>query len=181
MNNNEAHIIQQILKGETELYAYFLDTYGQRVFHLIVQIVSNDEDAQELTQDTFLKAFQHLSSFKQESCFSTWIYRIAYNTGLSATRKKKFDTIAMDEALLANISESEVDDALNDESKERFSKLNNAINKLAPDERALINLFYQEEKPLSEIALILSLTESNAKVKLHRLRKKLCVLIKQEE
>mgnify|MGYP000432384018 FL=1 len=94
MENDETHIIHRILKGETSLYEYFLDKYSQQVFILIIRIVENQEDAEELTQDTFLKAFEHLSSFKAESSFSTWIYRIAYNTAISATRKKKQELIS---------------------------------------------------------------------------------------
>ena len=93
MGNDETHIIHRILKGETSLYEYFLDKYSQQVFILIIRIVENQEDAEELTQDTFLKAFEHLSSFKAESSFSTWIYRIAYNTAISATRKRKQELI----------------------------------------------------------------------------------------
>ena len=181
MENNETHIIRRILKGETALYENFLNQYGQQVFSLIARIICNQEDAEELTQDVFLKAFQHLSSFKAESSFSTWIYSIAYNTAISATRKRKFDTFAMDDTLLANISEQQVDETLNDESEEMIIKLNRAIEKLNSDERALITLFYYEEKTMNETALILGLTESNAKVKLHRIRKKIYVLIKQEE
>ena len=173
MENDETHIIHRILKGETSLYEYFLDKYSQQVFILIIRIVENQEDAEELTQDTFLKAFEHLSSFKAESSFSTWIYRIAYNTAISATRKRKQELIVMDSAMLMNISDQQIDDALNDESGERVGKLNKAIKKLDAEERALISLFYNEEKTIGEIALILGLTESNAKVKLHRIRKKI--------
>ena len=72
MEYDEAHIIQDVLEGKTSRYEYFLDKYGQQVFTLIVRIVASQEDAEELTQDTFLKAFRHLSSFKAESNFSTW-------------------------------------------------------------------------------------------------------------
>lgn len=173
MENDETHIIHRILKGETSLYEYFLDKYSQQVFILIIRIVENQEDAEELTQDTFLKAFEHLSSFKAESSFSTWIYRIAYNTAISATRKRKQELIVMDSAMLMNISDQQIDDALNDESGERVGKLNKAIKKLDAEERALISLFYNEEKTIGEIALILGLTESNAKVKLHTNKKKI--------
>ena len=181
MGNDETHIIHRILKGETSLYEYFLDKYSQQVFILIIRIVENQEDAEELTQDTFLKDFEHLSSFKAESSFSTWIYRIAYNTAISATRKRKQELIVMDSAMLMNISDQQIDDALNDESEERVGKLNKAIKKLDAEERALISLFYNEEKTIGEIALILGLTESNAKVKLHRIRKKLYILITEAE
>ena len=160
MEYDEAHIIQDVLEGKTSRYEYFLDKYGQQVFTLIVRIVASQEDAEELTQDTFLKAFRHLSSFKAESNFSTWIYRIAYNTAISAVRKKKYDLFDMDDTLLANISDEQIDDTLNDESEEQIAKLN---------------------KPVSEIALILGMTESNTKVKLHRIRKKLYVLITNEK
>lgn len=160
---------------------HFLNTYGQQVFILVARIVSNQEDAEELTQDVFLKAFQHLSSFKGTSSFSTWIYSIAYNTAISNARKKKFDTFVMDDTLLANISDTQVDEALNDEGEEQIAKLNRAMEQLDSEEQALISLFYYEEKTLNEVALILGLTESNAKVKLHRIRKKIYVLMKQEK
>lgn len=181
MKDSDIHIIRRILNGETSLYEYFLNTYGQQVFNLIVRIVVSQEDAEELVQDTFLKAFQHLASFKGNSSFSTWIYSIAYNTAISHARKKKFDTLNMDDTLLANISDQQVDDVLNEEGEEQIVKLNKAIEQLNSDERALITLFYHEEKPLNEVAIILGLTESNAKVKLHRIRKKIYVLMKQEE
>lgn len=181
MKDGEINIIQRILNGETALYEYFLNTYGQQVFALVARIVSNQEDAEELTQDTFLKAFQHLQSFKGSSSFSTWIYSIAYNTAISSARKKKYDTFVMDDTLLANISDQQVDEALNDEGEERIARLNEAIKRLNTDERALISLFYYDEKTMNEVAFILGLTESNAKVKLHRIRKKIYVLMKEEE
>lgn len=134
------------LEGETALYEHFLNTYGQQVFILVARIVSNQEDAEELTQDVFLKAFQHLSSFKGTSSFSTWIYSIAYNTAISNARKKKFDTFVMDDTLLANISDTQVDEALNDEGEEQIAKLNRAMEQLDSEEQALISLFYYEEK-----------------------------------
>ena len=87
----------------------------------------------------------------------------------------------MDDTLLANISDEQIDDTLNDESEEQIAKLNKAMKKLDADERAVITFFYMEDKPVSEIALILGMTESNTKVKLHRIRKKLYVLITNEK
>ncbi len=181
MKHNEAHIIEEILNGKTNRYEYFLDKYGQQVFALVARIVSCQEDAEELTQDVFLKAFQQLSSFKAESCFSTWIYRIAYNAAISATRKQNHDVLHLDDAALANLKDAQVDEALEDESEEQLRRLTQAMEKLNADERALLTLYYREEKPLAEVAFILGMTESNAKVKLHRIRKKLYIIIKQEE
>lgn len=99
MKKDESYIITRILAGKTEEYAYFLDTYGQAVFALIVRMVNSEEDAEELTQDAFMKAFEHLSSFGGKSSFSTWIYRIAYNTALSFLRKKNVEQTMLDDNL----------------------------------------------------------------------------------
>ena len=181
MKKEESHIIKEILNGKTEQYEYFLDRYGQQVFVLVDRIVSCQEDAEELTQDVFLKAFQQLSSFKAESSFSTWIYRIATNLAISAVRKKRNDVLRLDDSVFANLSDTQVDEALEDDSEEQMERLQQAMNQLEADERALITLYYLEEKPLAEVAFILGMTEGNAKVKLHRIRKKLYVLIKNQE
>ncbi len=180
MKQDEAHIIQEILDGKTDRFEYFLNQYGQQVFRLVVRIVSSPEDAEELTQDIFLKAFQHMSSFQAESRFSTWIYRIAYNTAISEMRKKKESAIGWDDAMLARLSDEEVDDALDDDSEEQITRMNEALNRLEAHERAMITLFYMEDKSLAEIAFILGLKENHVKVKLHRIRKKLYVLMKEE-
>ena len=181
MKKEESHIIKEILNGKTEHYEYFLDRYGQQVFVLVDRILSCQEDAEELTQDVFLKAFQQLSSFKAESSFSTWIYRIATNVAISAVRKKRNDVLRLDDSVFANLSDTQVDAALEDESEEQMERLQQAMNQLEADERALITLYYLEEKPLAEVAFILGMTDGNAKVKLHRIRKKLYVLIKNQE
>ena len=181
MKKEESHIIKEILNGKTEQYEYFLDRYGQQVCVLVDRIVSCQEDAEELTQDVFLKAFQQLSSFKAESSFSTWIYRIATNLAISAVRKKRNDVLRLDDSVCANLSDTQVEEALEDESEEQMERLQQAMNQLEADERALITLYYLEEKPLAEVAFILGMTEGNAKVKLHRIRKKLYVLIKNQE
>ena len=181
MKKEEAHIIKEILNGKTEQYEYFLDRYGQQVFVLVDRIVSCQEDAEELTQDVFLKAFQQLSSFKAESSFSTWIYRIATNLAISAVRKKRNDVLRLDDSVFANLSDTQVDEALEDESEEQMERLQQAMNQLEADERALITLYYLEEKLLAEVAFILGMTEGNAKVKLHRIRKKLYIFIKDQK
>lgn len=179
MRTEEQHKIEHILAGKTEEFAYFLDTYGQQVFTLIVRMVDSKDDAEELTQDTFLKAFQHLSSFNGKSQFSTWIYRIAYNTALTALRKKHIEQTA-DEKLWNTISDTETDDILDDTSEERIERLRKALDRLPADERALITFFYEEEKSISEIAVITGQTEGNVKVKLSRLRKKLAIWMQEE-
>lgn len=154
---------------------------GNRFFSLIVRMVNSEEDAEELTQDTFMKAFEHLSSFNGKSSFSTWIYRIAYNTALSFLRKKNVEQTVIDDNQWNRISDTQIDDALNNESEEQIEKLQQALTKLTAEERALVTLFYEEEHSIQELAQILNLNEGNIKVKLHRLRKKLYVLMQKED
>ena len=77
-----------------------LDKYSRPVHSLILKVVRNREDAEELAQDVFMKVFKHLSSFKGECSFSTWIYRIAYNTAISETRKKRHEFLAIEESVI---------------------------------------------------------------------------------
>lgn len=181
MEKKELHIINLILAGKTNEFSYFLDTYDQQVFHLIVRMVGSEEDAQELTQDTFMKAFSSLRKFNGDSSFSTWIYRIAYNTTVSFLRKNDNETVHFDESQWNSISETQIDDALSPTTDDNLRRLRAAFRKLTADERILITLFYEEERSISEIAEILHLSESNVKVKLHRVRKRLYLLIKEAD
>lgn len=180
MKENGQHIIAAILAGKTDRFSYFLEQYGQQVFHLIVRMVTSQEDAEELTQDCFMKAFNHLSSFNGNSSFSTWLYRIAYNTALSFLRKETArQEIRITEQLWNTLSDEEVDQTLNTEDTVLIEKLQQLIKQLSPEEQAILTFYYEEEKTIQEIGYILHLSESNTKVKLHRIRKKLSILMKQ--
>ena len=156
-----------------------MDVYGQQVFTLVVRIVNSEEDAEEVTQDVFMKDYMNLSSFNGISSFSTWLYRIAYNTAISYTRKMKNEEYVVDDKVWNTISDTEVDDALSDESEAQIELLMNALQKLPPEDRALITLYYEEEKSVKEISSIFNLSESNVKVRLFRLRKKLYIEAKK--
>ena len=88
VQNEETQYIARILNGDTEAFSVFLDRYSRPLYVLIVQIVGCPEDAEELVQDVFLKAFRCLDSYKGECRFSTWLYRIAYNAAVSTTVKR---------------------------------------------------------------------------------------------
>ena len=172
VQNEETRYIARILDGETEYFSVLLDRYSRPLYSLIVQIVGCSEDAEELVQDVFLKAFRNLSNYKGECLFSTWIYRIAYNTAISATRKKKQEFFYVDD---------KADDILClTDDEERIAKLIHAIDRLTAEEKALITLFYYEERSMEEISEILKLSSGNVKVKLHRTRKKIYLLMNEE-
>jgi len=130
----------------------------------------------------FMKVFNKLGSFKGDSSFSTWIYRIAYNTAISDTRKNRPEYLAIEESAMANVSEEEVAGSLGVIGEnEQMTRLDAALELLSPGERAIVLFFYMESKGVEDIANITGLSVANVKVKLHRIRKKLFVLLKKME
>lgn len=178
----DTYYIERTLNGDVSCFTCLTDKYSRPIFSLVIKIVRSKEDAEELTQDIFLKIFKNLSAFKGECKFSTWVYRIAYNTALSAIRKKKEEWLAIDESVINNFPDSAVEDTFSESPEDRqVYLLDKALYLLPAEERALILLHYIEEKNIDEIAIISNLTNSNVKVRLHRIRKKLAILIKKME
>ena len=179
---SDNYYVEKIRIGEIECFAHLLERYSKQVFSLIVKIVDNREDAEELAQDVFVKAYTSLSSFRGDSSFSTWIYRIAYNVAISATRKKRRDIVSFDEYVMVNMLDESDESLMEDLDKEaRINCLNDAMEQLLPEERAMIMLFYKDGKSMEDIAFITGLTAMNVKTKIFRVRRKLFVLIKAME
>jgi len=163
------------------LFSYFLNRYSNSIYSLILRIVPTKEDAEELTQDTFLKAYRKLDTFKGDCSFSTWLFRIGYNTAISFVRRRKIIFPVIDENLLENIPDEAVETIFDqDDDESMLQRLEVAIEKLNAEEKALITLYYMEEKPVAELAIVLELTPENVKVKLFRVRKKLYVLMNSQ-
>jgi RNA polymerase sigma-70 factor, ECF subfamily len=174
----ETQLVKSIIDGDAKAFSVVVKHYQHPVHSLIKQIVWCREDAEDLTQEVFIKAFVKLSSFRGSSSLSTWLHRIAYNTAISAVRKKKLNYVECDEMVLANLPEADVDEALNREDDERLlHKMEEAIEKLEPEERALLSLYYKQGLPVMEVASIAGLSPENVKVKLYRIRKKIYYLI----
>lgn len=177
---DDLYYIQQTLDGKTEYFSRLVDRYSRPIYLLILKIIRRKEEAEELTQDVFVKTFRVLNTFKGDCRFSTWLYRIAYNTAISATRKKKQEVLYIEEQTINNVMDEQVDNALEDiEHQERLAQLERAIDLLPPDERGLISLFYLEEHSVEEVASITGLSPANVKVKLYRIRKKLYVIMEE--
>ena len=174
----DTYYIKRVQSGDTECFACLIDKYSRPIHSLVFRIVGNREDTEELTQDIFMKIYRNLDSFKGESNFSTWIYRIAYNTAISETRKKKYELLSFDDTVINNITESDVANAFGHVDKtEQIESLEKALKDLSPDERALILFFYMKDKSIDEISDITGFSVSNVKTKLHRIRKKLYILM----
>jgi len=166
--------IQKVLLGDISSYSCLVDNYKDMVFTLALKIVRNREDAEEVAQDSFVKAFQKLQTFKGESKFSTWLYTIVYRTAITKIRKKIVETTDVNEYVIDNhsvgFSISQLD-LLKSEEQKKYVKM--AIDVLPELDALLITLFYINENTFDEIIEITGLTMANVKVRLFRARKKI--------
>jgi RNA polymerase sigma-70 factor (ECF subfamily) len=145
------------------------------VFTLALRFTKSREDAEEISQDCFIKAYRALHTFKQTSKFSTWLYRIVYTTSMTFLRKKRLDTQSIDDESSIIQLESRISDLSSNEveHKSKMVFVNLAISRLLPDDAAIITLFYQGEQSLEEIGQTLGMEANTVKVKLHRARHRL--------
>lgn len=180
-NKEELKIIEQIKSGDLLSFRLLVDKYKNMAYHIAIQVVRNNEDAEEIAQDAFLKAYQSIKSFKGESKFSTWFYRIVYNMAISKTRKKKIDTSNIDDFQFSDEAVSDSFEAYAAlEQQEKSEQIRTALKKLKEEESLIISLFYLNENSVEEISEITNFTISNIKVKLHRARKKLFAILSEQ-
>lgn len=173
LNDNE--IISQVLSGDHQAYAGLVNRYQNYVFTLTLRIVKNREDAEEVAQDVFIKAYKYLADFKGASKFTTWLYTIVNNTCISFLRKKKLDLHSLDNEKVFEVADN-LDSGMRANMVEQKSKLamvNDAISLLSGDDAQVITLYYKAEQSLEETAQILGIEVNTAKVRLHRARTRL--------
>jgi len=179
-------LITAVLNGNTAVYSELVKRHQRFVFTLALRFTKNREDAEEVAQDCFVKAYRALGTFRQTSKFSTWLYSITYTSAMSALRKKRLTTISLDddEYTVQPVSPSSYSDTDTIEKKSAYVYLNQAIDSLLPDDAAIITLFYKGEQSLEEIGKVLFMEPNTVKVKLHRarvrLKEKLQYLLKDE-
>lgn len=171
---DDSYYIEQVLNGDKAAFTNLVNKHKDMVFTICNRICNRYEEAEEIAQDAFVKAFQALPTFKQKSKFSTWLYRIAYNTAISHTRKKKIETAAIDEQFIENYTLDTIYSNLEGmDEEEQVMIVEKALKELPSEENLMITMFYRKEMTIEEICNITGLTASNVKVKLHRIRKKL--------
>ncbi len=177
--------IERVLKGDTNAFSHLINKYKDMVFTLVIKIVKSQEDAEEVAQDSFIKAYQKLDSFKGQSKFSTWLYTIAYRNALTKVRKKKLETTDIDSYVIDNHKDDHEFpqiEAIKNNEQEKYVK--QAIENLGETDALLITLFYLNDNSIEEIQEITEMTQSNVKVRLFRARKRLykelSLLLKEE-
>ena len=170
----ELSYIEKIVGGDVSQYTYFINRYKDMAYTIAFRIVNNKQDAEEIVQDSFLKAYNALSKFKGDSKFSTWFYKIVVNTSLSKIKRKI--------SFSADVDLSEVGDALAENIEGAYSKLAKAEQKkiiqtalaaLEMEDSLLLTLYYLNQNSIEEISAITGIPPENIKMKLHRARKKM--------
>ena len=171
----DIEIISRVLKGDQQAYAELVNRYKNYVFTLALRFTKNREDAEEVAQDIFIKAYRSLADFKGTAKFSTWLYTVVYTTSITFLRKKKPEVQSLDNERVFELADNQDSgfSANQVEQKSRVSMVNDAIAMLNADDAQIITLFYKAEQSLEEIGAILGLEQNTAKVRLHRARQRL--------
>ena len=180
MTTNDQIIINKIIDGDTNAFSVLVEQYKDLVFTLALRMLKNREEAEEVSQDSFIKVYKSLHKFKGDSKFSTWIYKLTYNSCLDRIKKNKkhYNDVAIDEFTEHQVKT--IDNALDRlENKEREQAIQDCIAMLPNDDSFLLTLYYFEDQSLDEISKVLELAPNNVKVKLFRSRKKLATILKQ--
>jgi RNA polymerase sigma factor (sigma-70 family) len=181
----DEYYIREILKGDSGSFSQLVEKYSHLAFSLSMKLLNQREDAEEAAQDAFIKAYNSLRSFQSSSTFKTWFFRIVYNTSISKLRTRKNVEVKIEDV---KISDSELFSTestvgqLNTEDRQKY--LQAGLERLEPEERALLKMYYYDDFSMEEVSSITGMTVSNVKVKIHRSRKKLLqelkVILKDE-
>lgn len=174
-------LIQQAKAGQQMAFGMLVKRYERYALTLALRFVKNREDAHEVAQDAFLRAFRYLPDFRGDAKFSTWLYKIVYSTALNFLRKQNPDIQSLDDEKrpLSIPDEGGGDASRQMERADRNKALQRAIAMLSADDAGIITLFYLYEHSLEEICQIMDLSMSNAKTKLCRARQRLKSIVEE--
>tara|TARA_R110000868_G_scaffold164309_1_gene396779 strand:- start:416 stop:946 length:531 start_codon:yes stop_codon:yes gene_type:complete len=166
----EDEYIERVLSGDVEAFRYFLQTYKDMAFNIAVSIIKDNQYAEEIVQDSFMKAFDGLKSFNRTAKFKSWFYRIIVNESFQRLKKLKKEFKVLDNSEL--YKEENIESNL-DIKSDKLEQIEKTMKSLNSNERLAINLFYLEEYSLKEIVNITNWKLVQTKVILHRARKKI--------
>jgi RNA polymerase sigma-70 factor (ECF subfamily) len=177
---DDIYYIEDVRKGNVTAFSFLVERYQNMVYSLALKLLKNAEDAEEMAQDTFVKAFQKLDTYEGKSKFSTWLYSITYNACISELRKRRIQFSSLEEQRFSDQDEMKMYDYMSETKKEDQEKyLNLALGQLPEDDQVLVTLYYYENQSMEEISIITGLTVSNIKVKIHRARKRMYTLLQE--
>ena len=167
---SDIEIIDSITRGNTADFSLLINRYKDKAFSLLKRLLRNEMDAEEVLQDSFLKAYNSLKDFRQDAKFSTWFYRIVYNSGLTAIASKKRKIEQEMTSIDENFDISSVDNQIYATSENVRTYILNIVDKLPLRNAIVVILFYVDGLSLNEISGVLGTSLVNTKVLLHRSR-----------
>src|SRR5687767_5015377 len=181
-------LIDLAVGGEDKAYAKLLQRYKRPVYHMILKMVGNIDDAEDLTIESFAKAFKSLHKFKKDFTFSTWLFRIATNNTIDQIRKKKLNTMSIDNSFTDDNGDGisiEVEDENLDPQEETIKSqkaelIQVFVDKLPPKYQKLVRLRYFNELSYEEIAVELEAPLGTVKAQLHRARELMFEMVKNK-
>ena len=173
--DSDGLIVRQVQAGDVAAFDRLILKYRERVYGVVYNMTGNREDAADLTQDSFIKAFQSIHRFQGQSSFFTWLYRIAVNSTLTHLRKSRLRTFFSFEKINEEDKSSQVLNALTDKSgadrdlfvKELQEKLNEAMQKLSIKHRTVVTLFEIDGLSHEEIADVMNCSVGTVRSRLH--------------
>jgi RNA polymerase sigma factor (sigma-70 family) len=170
--------LRLVLEGNVSKFSYFIENYKNMAFSIAFRIVNNREDAEEIVQDAFLKAFKSLDKFRKDSKFSTWFYRIVVNSSLSKVRGKRPESNSIDADELDDVIVEDVESAYHSmDLSEQKKFIGDALEQLSVENRLLLTLYYLNENSIDEVTEITGIPQENVKMKLHRARNKMYAIL----
>jgi RNA polymerase sigma factor (sigma-70 family) len=182
---NQPELIVQLQQGDGQAFTKLVDQWQDMVFNTAVGIVQNEDDADDITQDVFIQVYQSVSSFKGESKFSTWLYRIVITKSLDHLKKKKRKKrFGFVQSLFGNNSDEEIHPTEFNhpgvliENKERAAELFNAMQQLPDNQRIAFTLHRLEGQKHQEIAAIMNLSVTAIESLIARAKRNLRQLLK---
>ena len=165
-------IVQKVIAGKVSEFLYFIETYKDMAFTIAFRITNSREDAEEIVQDSFLKAYKSLDTFRMESKFSTWYYKIVVNIALSVVRARR--NVISGIETFHDIEIREVESVYQKlEQSDQKKYIHMALDRLGDEDRLLLTLYYLNENTIDEVATITGLKRENVKMKIHRARNKM--------
>lgn len=166
-------ILNEVVSGNSASFNKIIMCFEKHVFSLSLRLLKHREEAEEVAQDAFVKAFLQVKTFKGKSRFSTWLYRITFNECMNRIRKNRKDFVVVNESAEGLEIENNADLWECLKHSERSFYLLKAIDKLNEEEQLMIMLYYQHERTIQEIEAITGIAQNTIKVKLFRSRQKL--------
>jgi RNA polymerase sigma-70 factor, ECF subfamily len=167
MTNEEQILVESVQRGDKPAFQELVEKYKQKVYYMALDMTGNHHDAEDLSQEVFMKVFVSIKDFRGDSKLSSWLYRIAMNTCIDKTRRKRLKLVELDERVVEKPSASENPQS-EMEARSTQHQIEQALQKLPPRQRCIFVMRHYNELMLKEIAEVLKISEGTVKAQLFR-------------